>query len=112
MYHEKCTKHDAILNKQQNFIGNRIYHSPCPSQTPKPEKPETNPTEWAALLNKMFTYFKNAVYNSKPTQHTYRGENSIITSRNRLKTPASSTTGTQRRNLNKTVFTAWFINRQ
>jgi len=72
MYHEKCTKHEAIL-KAQNFIGIPDLSQPMPKPTPKPEKPETNPTEWAALLNKMFTYFKNAVYNSKPTQQYIQG---------------------------------------
>jgi DNA primase len=67
MYQEKCTKHEAIL-KAQDFIGVPNPITPQPKPTPKPEKPEPYPTDRAAFLNKMFTYFKNAIYNSKPTQ--------------------------------------------
>jgi DNA primase catalytic core len=67
MYQEKCNKHEAIL-KAQDFIGLPNSTTPQPKPTPKPDKPEPNPTERAAFLNKMFTYFKNAVYNSKPAQ--------------------------------------------
>jgi len=76
MFSEKCTKHEAIL-KAQDFIGvppniNNPDTKPKPDN-PKPDtKPEENdPTKQAdraAFLNKMFTYFKNAVYNSKPAQ--------------------------------------------
>jgi DNA primase len=72
MYQEKCTKHEAIL-KAQDFIGIPNPIPPQPKLTPKPEKPEPNPTERAAFLNKMFTYFKNAVYNSKPAQDYITG---------------------------------------
>ncbi len=68
MFKEKCTKHEAIL-KAQDFIG--IPNPPKP--TSKPEKPEPNQTERAAFLNNMFTYFKNAVYNSKPAQEYING---------------------------------------
>lgn len=67
MYKEKCTKHEAIL-KAQDFIGLPNPTAPQPKPTPKPENPQPTPEERAAFLNKMFTYFKNAVYNSKPAQ--------------------------------------------
>ena len=67
MYQEKCNKHEAIL-KAQDFIGLPNPITPKPKPTPQPEKPEPNPAERAAFLNKMFTYFKNAVYNSKQAQ--------------------------------------------
>lgn len=78
MYQEKCTKHEAIL-KAQDFIGLPNPITPQPKPTPKPDKPEPKPEERAALpagglgtqagfLNKMFTYFRKAVYNSKPAQ--------------------------------------------
>jgi DNA primase catalytic core len=56
MHREKCTKHEAILKAQQMING----HIP---EKPKSEKPDKS-----ATLNKMFTYFKNAIYNSKPAQ--------------------------------------------
>jgi 5S rRNA maturation endonuclease (ribonuclease M5) len=64
MYREEITKHEAIL-KALDFIGNP--NLPQPRPIPKP-KPESTPEEKAIFLNKMFTYFKNAVYNSKPAQ--------------------------------------------
>lgn len=73
MYQEKCTKHEAIL-KAQDFIGvppniNNPDTKPKPKPEPKPEESKPASTaERAAFLNKMFTYFKNAVYNSKPAQ--------------------------------------------
>ena len=67
MYQEKCTKHEAIL-KAQDFIGVPNPITPQPKPTPKPDKPTPTTEERAAFLNKMFTYFKNAVYNSKPAQ--------------------------------------------
>jgi len=56
MHREKCSKHEAILKAQQLING----HIP---QDPAPVKPDKS-----ATLNKMFTYFKNAIYNSKPAQ--------------------------------------------
>jgi len=60
-------KHEAIL-KAQDFIGIPNPTTPQPKPTPKPESLQPTPEERAAFLNKMFTYFKNAVYNSKPAQ--------------------------------------------
>lgn len=68
MHNEKCTKHEAIL-KAPNFIG--IPNLPQPQ--PKAENPKPTPEEKAAFLNKMFIYFKNAVYNSKPAQDYITG---------------------------------------
>ena len=68
MYKEKCTKHEAIL-KAQDFIG--LPNTPTPQ--PKPEKTEPTTEERAAFLNKMFTYFRNAVSNSKPAQEYLQG---------------------------------------
>lgn len=70
MYQEKCTKHEAIL-KAQDFIGSP--NLPQPKPQPKPENPKPTPEEKAVFLNKMFTYFKNAVYNSKPAQDYITG---------------------------------------
>ena len=72
MRKENITKHEAIL-KAQNFIGIPNPITPQPKPTPKPEKPEPTPDERAAFLTKMFTYFKNAVYNSKPAQEYITG---------------------------------------
>ena len=72
MFKEKCTKHEAIL-KAQDFIGlpNTVISHPKP--TLKDGKAETTTQERAVFLNKMFTYFKNAVYNSKPAQEYITG---------------------------------------
>jgi len=56
MHKEKCSKHEAILKAQQ-MINGQI-----------PEKPKSEKPDKSATLNKMFTYFKNAIYNSKPAQ--------------------------------------------
>lgn len=56
MHREKCTKHEAILKARQMINGHI-------QENPKSEKPDKS-----ATLNKMFTYFKNAIYNSKPAQ--------------------------------------------
>jgi len=67
MYMEKCTKHEAIL-KAQEFIGILNPTASQPKPTPKPDKLEPSDEERATFLNNMFTYFKNAVYNSKPAK--------------------------------------------
>jgi DNA primase/energy-coupling factor transporter ATP-binding protein EcfA2 len=72
MKKESITKHEAIL-KAQDFIGNPNLPQPQPKPKPKPDKPEPTTEERAAFLNKMFTYFKNAVYNSKPAQQYITG---------------------------------------
>ena len=72
MFKEKCTKHEAIL-KAQDFIGVPELTTPQPKPTPNPDQPDPNPEERAVFLNKMFTYFKNGVYNSKPAQQYIQG---------------------------------------
>ena len=64
MYKEKCTKHEAILKAQAMISGD----VPEKVASQKLDKPATTTEERAALLNKMFTYFRNAVSNSKPAQ--------------------------------------------
>jgi len=58
MYMEKCTKHEAI-KKAVEIIGGE-------NKTVAPVKSDN--TERAMFLERMFTYFKNAVSNSKPAQ--------------------------------------------
>ena len=72
MRKENITKHEAIL-KAQDFIGIPNPIPPQPKPAPKPENPNPTPEEKAAFLNKMFTYFKNAVSNSKPAQQYITG---------------------------------------
>jgi DNA primase/energy-coupling factor transporter ATP-binding protein EcfA2 len=60
MYKENCTKHEAI-EKCKQLIGGE-------AAPPPPAEPLTR----TAVLTKMFTYFKNAVYNSKPAQEYLR----------------------------------------
>ncbi len=55
MYMENCSKHEAIL-KAKAMIGG--------AETQKPISELTR----IAVLNKMFTYFKNGVHNSKPAK--------------------------------------------
>ena len=62
MYKEKCSKHEAIL-KAQELINGYASEKPTPTKTDRPATEER-----AAFLNKMFTYFRNAVSNSKPAQ--------------------------------------------
>lgn len=59
MYMEKCNKHEAI-KKAVEIIGGETIK---PVTTTKTEN-----TERAMFLERMFTYFKNAVHNSKPAQ--------------------------------------------
>lgn len=71
MHHEKCSKHEAIT-KAATLIGSATGQSsalaaaPSPS-TSSPSAALTDPNK-AAFLEQMFTYFKNAVPNSKPAQ--------------------------------------------
>ena len=55
MHKEGCTKHEALETCKQLIGGKAI---------PPPAEQLTR----TAVLTKMFTYFKNAVYNSKPAQ--------------------------------------------
>jgi DNA primase len=58
LHKENCTKHEAI-NKAVEIIGGE-------NKTVAPVKSDS--TERAMFLERMFTYFKNAVSNSKPAQ--------------------------------------------
>jgi DNA primase len=57
MYYEKCTKHEAIKKAEQII-----------SPTAETTKPVQQSNDRAMFLERMFTYFKNAVSNSKPAQ--------------------------------------------
>jgi DNA primase len=57
MYYEKCTKHEAIKKAEQII-----------NPTAETIKPAQQSNERAMFLERMFTYFKNAVSNSKPAQ--------------------------------------------
>ena len=59
LHKEGCTKHEAI-EKCKQLIG---------GTAPAPQAEQLTRT---AVLTKMFTYFKNAVYNSKPAQEYLR----------------------------------------
>lgn len=57
MYYEKCTKHEAIKKAEQII-----------NPTTQTIKSVQQSNERAMFLERMFTYFKNAVSNSKPAQ--------------------------------------------
>ena len=57
MYMEKCTKHEAIKKAEQII-----------NPTAEATKPVQQSNDRAMFLERMFTYFKNAVSNSKPAQ--------------------------------------------
>ncbi|MBO4234766.1 hypothetical protein FO675_10770 [Riemerella anatipestifer] len=57
MYYEKCTKHEAIKKAEQII-----------SPITETIKPVQQINDRAMFLERMFTYFKNAVSNSKPAQ--------------------------------------------
>lgn len=59
LYYEKCTKHEAI-KKAVAIIGGE------PRQYTEEEKNNRLPA--TGFLDRMFTYFKNAIHNSKPAQ--------------------------------------------
>ncbi len=57
MHKENLTKREAILKAQSMISG-----------ATTPIKPPTEELARIAVLTKMFTYFKNAIHNSKPAQ--------------------------------------------
>lgn len=75
LYYEKCSKHEAI-KKAERIISPIIQASPISSQANETYKGGSlntaeNPTadkQKAMFLERMFTYFKNAVHNSKPAR--------------------------------------------
>ncbi len=58
LYYEKCTKHEAI-KKAAAIVGGE-------NKTAAPTK--NNNTERTMFLDRMFTYFKNAIHNSPPAK--------------------------------------------
>lgn len=58
MYYEKCSKHEAI-KKAAAIVGGE-------NKTAAPTK--NNNTERTMFLDRMFTYFKNAIHNSPPAK--------------------------------------------
>ena len=56
LHKESCTKREAILKAVEMIGGTKANHKPISELTR------------AAVLTKMFTYFKNAIHNSKPAQ--------------------------------------------
>ena len=66
LYYEKCSKHEAI-KKAKNIInpGTTTAQPTAPKQT----------NEKAMFLERMFTYFKNAVHNSKPAREYIESRN-------------------------------------
>jgi DNA primase len=58
LYYEKCSKHEAIL-KAVAIIGGE-----CKTAAPT----KNNNTERTMFLDRMFTYFKNAIHNSPPAK--------------------------------------------
>lgn len=65
MYYEKCTKHEAI--KKAESIINPTTSDQTITAHPMNEK--------AMFLERMFTYFKNAVHNSKPAREYIESRN-------------------------------------
>lgn len=68
MYYENCNKHEA-LQKCVEILGGSVQVK----QTPNTVNPTQHTTQNSQLrtqnfLQNMFTYFKNAVHNSKPAQ--------------------------------------------
>lgn len=66
LYYEKCSKHEAI-KKAKSII------QPGTSTTQPTAPKQTN--EKAMFLERMFTYFKNAVHNSKPAREYIESRN-------------------------------------
>ena len=64
MYKEKCSKHEAILKAKSLIEGNNPEAPVGRSGLP----PKSVPMNRIDLLSRMFTYFKNGVYNSQPAK--------------------------------------------
>ncbi|QMU65839.1 MAG: toprim domain-containing protein [Flavobacteriaceae bacterium] len=61
LHKENCTKREAILKCQEMINGSSGNHKPTSELTSPDSHRE-------AVITKMFTYFKNAIHNSKPAQ--------------------------------------------
>jgi DNA primase len=64
LYYEKCSKHEAI-KKAESIINPTTQAPPISKQA----------NEKAMFLERMFTYFKNAVHNSKPAREYIESRN-------------------------------------
>lgn len=62
MYQENCSKHEAIEQAKVMAKGEKA------TELRKSYLPKTEIGQRVSLLTNMFTYFKNAVYNSKPAR--------------------------------------------
>jgi DNA primase catalytic core len=69
MYKEQITKHEAIT-KAAAWVGNTAIIQPKSIQSKV-----TNPLVRVAILTKMFSYFKAAVYNSPPAKEYFKSRN-------------------------------------
>jgi DNA primase len=69
LHKEGCTKHEAILKAKAMVEGTAVETSQNGSGNPDREKE----TERTALLEQVFTYFKNGVHNSKPAKEYLAG---------------------------------------
>lgn len=65
LYKENCSKHEAINKAVEiiNYLEGKVkHHTAANNETTKPAIGRTQ------FLQNMFTYFKNAIHNSKPAQ--------------------------------------------
>lgn len=67
MHMENITKHEAILKAQEMITGESSTGTT--KAQPKPKQQESR----ISFLTNMFTYFKNAIHNSKPAQEYLHG---------------------------------------
>ena len=64
MHKENCTKHEAILRAKAMVNGTVVEASKTNAGNPGQEQESERP----ALLEQVFTYFKNGIHNSKPAK--------------------------------------------
>ena len=69
MHKENCTKHEAILRAKAMVNGTVVEASKTNAGNPGQEQESERP----ALLEQVFTYFKNGVHNSKPAKEYLAG---------------------------------------
>lgn len=67
LYYEKCSKHEAIKKAEQIINPGTVVQT---NSTPK-----NNRLPASGFLERMFTYFKNAVHNSKPAREYIESRN-------------------------------------
>jgi len=75
MHKENCNKHDAITKAVEiiNYYEGKTNHQQKPIQVNQSLENIWMPT--VGFLQNMFTYFKNAVHNSKPAQEYIKSRN-------------------------------------